>query len=208
MKWKFSTFLLFGITIILCFTNLRQKQEISKLNAQSKVVGKTDTVYISKPFKVEPAFNTHQLPKYVFLYGDASSNKTVSNKNLLQSRQANKEDSLIQVILDRNDLFLSFKTPLDSSHFKLGYKINLDDYKYNWVNGKMTVQKIGPKLKFIPYLYAKYRPIHSMADLGIGLSLKTQRFQYKLGINGYYYPCLENKIGIDPEIQITYNLSK
>lgn len=208
MKWKFSTFLLFGITIILCFTNLRQKQEISKLNAQSKVVGKTDTVYVNKPFKVEPAFNTRQLPRYVFLYSNVGSNKTVSNENLLQSRQANKEDSLIQVVLDRNDLFLTFRNSLDSSHFKLDYKIDLDGYKYNWVNGDMTVQKIGPKLKIVPYLYTKYRPIHSMVDLGIGLNLKTQRFQYKLGINGYYYPSLKNKIGIDPEIQITYNLSK
>ena len=134
MKWKFSTFLLLGITIILCFTNLRQKQEISKLNAQSKVVGKTDTVYVSKPFKVEPAFNIHQLPRYVFFYGNAGSNKTVSNdENLLQSRQASKEDSIVQIILDRDDLFLSFKNSLDSSYFKLGYKLNLDDHKHNWV---------------------------------------------------------------------------
>lgn len=209
MKWKFSTFLLFGITIILCFTYIRQKQEISKLNVQSIVVGKTDTVYINKPFKVEPAFKTIQLPKYVFLYNNHSVDKSdishVSNSN---SHVISKEDSIVQIILDRDDLSISFKNSLDSSYFKLGYKLNLDDYKYNWVNGNMTVKKMGSKIKLVPYVYTKYRPIHSMVDLGIGLSLKTQRYQYKLGINGYYYPGLENKIGIDPEIQITYNLSK
>ena len=208
MKYKIATFLLLGITIILCFAYFRQKQEISKLNAQSKVVGKIDTVYINKPFKVEPAFKTTILPKYVFLYGNVSNSQTANDANSFQSQQAHKEDSLIQVVLDQDDLSLSFKNSLDSTYFKLDYKINLDGYKYNWVNGNMTVQKIGSKLKLVPYVYTKYRPIHSMVDLGIGLNLKTQKFQYKLGINGYYYPGLKNKIGFDPEISITYNLSK
>jgi len=207
MRYKISTFLLLGITIILCFTYFRQKQEISKLNAQSIVVGKTDTVYINKPFKVEPAFNTLQLPRYVFFYGNAGSNKNRTDN--VQSRQANKEDSIVQVNLSKEDLFISFKNTKDSSNFKLNYKLNLDDYKYNWVNGNMTVQKIGTKIKLTPYVYTRYRPLHQMVDLGFGLSLKTQRYQYKLGINGYYYPGLENKkIGFDPEIQFTYNLSK
>lgn len=206
MKYKVSTFLLLGITIILCFINLKQKYEISKLNSQSKVIGKTDTVYVGKPFKVEPAFNTNQLPKYVFFYNNTGSNKTVNNENLLQSRQASKEDSLIQVVLNRNDLFLTFRNSVDSSHFKLGYKINLDDYKYNWVNGNMTVQKVGSKLKIAPYVYAKFRPLHTFTDIGLGLSLKTHNIQYKLGFNGYYYPSLNKHLGIDPEFSITYNL--
>lgn len=205
MKWKISSFLLLGITIILCFTYFRQRQEISKLNAQSVVVGKTDTIYIKKPFKYEPAYKTTQLPRYVFFYGPFSGDRYLAKQD---NSSVLREDSLVQVILDRKDLFLSFKNTKDSSYFKLDYKINLDEFKYNWVNGTLTKQKVGLSLKLIPYVYTKYRPIHQMVDLGIGLSLKTHRFQYKLGINGYIYPSLEKQIGIDPEISITYNLSK
>jgi hypothetical protein len=203
MKYKITTFLLLGITIILCFTYFRQKQEISNLNAQiTTVVGKTDTVYINKPFKLEPSFQLTQLPRYVFIYGKNSKDNTQDNN------QVHNGDSIVQVILGQKDLSLSFFKGVDSSYYKVDYKINLDDFRYNWVNGELTYEKVKYKLKFIPYVYTKYRPIHSMVDLGIGLNLKTQRFQYKLGINGYYYPGLKNKIGIDPEISITYNLSK
>lgn len=206
MKYKITTFLLFGIIIILCFSYLKQMQEISKLNAQSVVVGKTDTIYVNKPFKYEPAFKVTQLPKYIFLY---EPSKTSGDNSLAQKydNEVHKEDSLVQVILDREDLFLSFKNSMDSSYFKLDYKINLDEFKYNWIDGKLTSQKIGFKLKLVPYAYTKYRLVNQMVDLGIGIGLKTHRFQYKFGINGYYYPGLENKkIGLDPEFQITYNL--
>ena len=206
MKYKISTFLLFGITIILCFTYFKQKQEISKLNAQSVVVGKTDTVYINKPFKYELSYKTTQLPRYVFFYGLPSNDKDLAIDTT--NKPIQKEDSLIQVILNRDEMFLSFKNTMDSSYFKLDYKINLDEFKYNWVNGNLTRKMVGLNLKLVPYVYTKYRPIHQMVDLGIGLSLKTHKFQYKLGINGYFYPSLEKQIGIDPEISITYNLSK
>lgn len=203
MKYKIATFLLLGITIILCFGYFKQRKEISKLNAQSQVIGKTDTVYVKKPFKYEPAFNTVQLPRYVFFYypnsikGDSLKDKVVS-----------KKDSLIQIVLDKKDLFLSFQNTIDSSYFKLDYKINLDDFKYNWVNGQLTKEKVGFKLKLEPYVYAKYRYFNKMADAGIGISFKTRNLQYKLGLNGFYYPCLQDKIGTDLEFSITYNLSK
>ena len=205
MKWKISTFLLLGLTIILCLTYLRQRQEISRLNAQSVVIGKTDTIYVNKPFKYEPSFSITQLPKYVFLYNSPYIDK---DKLDIDNQSIQKEDSIVQVILNRENLSLSFKNILDSTYFKLDYKIDLDEFKYNWVNGNLTRQKVGLNLKLVPYVYTKYRPIHQMVDLGIGLSLKTQRSQYKFGINGYFYPSLEKSLGIDPEISITYNLSK
>lgn len=203
MKYKIATFLLLGITIILCFGYFKQRQEISKLNAQSQVIGKTDTVYVKKPFKYEPAFNTVQLPRYVFFY---NSFKGDSLKN--EDKIVSKKDSLIQIVLDKKDLFLSFQNTTDSSYFKLDYKINLDDFKYNWVNGQLTREKVGFKLKLEPYVYAKYRYFNKMADAGIGISFKTRNLQYKLGLNGFYYPCLQDKIGTDLEFSITYNLSK
>lgn len=205
MKYKIATFLLLGITIILCFGYFKQRQEISKLNAQSQVIGKTDTVYISKPFKYEPAFSTVQLPRYVFFYYPNSIKGDSLKK---EDKVVSKKDSLIQIVLDKKDLFLSFQNTIDSTYFKLDYKINLDDFKYNWVNGQLTREKVGFRLKLEPYVYAKYRYFNKMADAGIGISFKTRNLQYKLGLNGFYYPCLQDKIGTDLEFSITYNLSK
>lgn len=209
MKYKIATFLLLGITIILCFGYLNQKQEISKLNAQSKVIGNTDTVYITKEYKPVKEYSTQLLPEYVFLYGNAwSEHKERDTQTDTISNQVLKEDSLVQILLSREDLSLSFFRPSAEGFLTQKFDLDLDNYQYNWLNGKLTQKKIGFQLKLEPYVYAKYRYFNLMADAGIGISFKTRNLQYKLGLNGFYYPSLQDKLGTDLEFSITYNLSK
>ena len=209
MKYKIATFLLLWITIILCFGYLHQRREISKLNAQPKVIGKTDTIYVNKPYKPVKEYTTQLLPQYVFLYGNAWSNKNEKDSTTdTLSNQALEGDSLVQMLLSKEDLSLSFFRPLNDSYFTEKFKLDLENFSYNWVNGKLTQKKVGFKLKLEPYVYAKYRYFNRMADAGIGISFKTRNLQYKLGLNGFYYPCLQDKIGTDLEFSITYNLSK
>ena len=207
MKYKITTFLLLGITIILCFGYLHQRREISKLNAQPKVIGKTDTIYVNKDYKPVKEYTTQLLPQYVFLYGNDWSNKNEKD-NITDtiSNQALEGDSLVKMLLSQEDLSLSFFRPLNDSYFTEKFKLDLENFEYNWVNGKLTQKKVGFKLKLEPYVYAKYRYFNRMADSGIGLSLKTHNLQYKLGFNGYYYPSLNKPLGIDLEFSITYNL--
>lgn len=200
MKYKIATFLLLGITIILCFTYFRQRHEISQLQKQPKVIGNTDTVYISKPYKPVKGYSTKVLPKYVFLYG----------KNWKESKEVNtdsiqKGDSLVQALLNKDKLNLSFFRPSMNGFFTKEYKIDLDKYQYNWVNGDLTQKEAGFKLKVEPYAYLKYRYFNKLADLGIGISFKTRRISYKVGINEFYYPNLQKNPGTDLEISITYN---
>jgi len=205
MKWKIISFLLLGITIILCFGYLNQKREISKLNAQSKVIGKTDTIYVNKPYKPEKEYGTQVLPKYVFFYGNiGSEEKELNNK----ADTFSKGDSLVQMLLSKKDISLSFFRPSTESFFTEKFNLDLENFSYNWVNGKLTQKKTGFKLKLEPYVYAKYRYFNRMADMGIGISFKTLNLQYKLGLNEFYYPCLQDKLGTDLEFSITYNLSK
>ena len=199
-KYKITTFLLLGITIILCFGYLKQRQEISKLNAQPKVVGKTDTVYLTKEFKPVKSYDTQLLPRYVFIHGS-----TGKEQNTDQTIQ--KEDSLVQILFNKKDISLSFFRPLTESFITEKFNLDLDKYQYNWVNGKLTQEKLGFKLKVQPYVYVKYRYFNNLADMGLGISFKTRNIQYKLGLNGFYYPCLQNKLGTDLEFSITYNLS-
>lgn len=201
MKYKITTFLLLGITIILCLVYFKQRQEISELNAQSKVVGGTDTVYVTKPYKPVKAYNTQLLPKYVFLYGQNWKNSEDSSNN----DSIQKGDSLVQALFDKDKLNLSFYRPSVNGFLTKEYKLDLDKYKYNWVNGNLTQEEVGFKLKVEPYAYLKYRYFNKLADMGIGISFKTRRIQYKLGINEFYYPNLQNKPGTDLEISITYN---
>lgn len=209
MKYKIATFLLLGITIILCFGYLHQKQEISKLNAQSKVIGKTDTIYLNKPYKPVKEYGTQLLPRYVFLYGNTWTDKK-ERDNIADtiSNQVSKEDSLVQMLLSKEDLSLSFFRPSTESFFTEKFNLDLENFSYNWVNGNLTQKKVGFKLKLEPYVYAKYRYFNRMADAGIGISFKTRNLHYKLGLNGFYYPCLQDKLGTDLEFSITYNLSK
>lgn len=205
INYKIITYLLLGITIILCFGNIRQRHEISKLNAQPKVIGKTDTIFINKPFKPVKEYDTHILPKYVFLYGKNFNGKKEPVPDTIS--KISEGDSLIQMILSRDNMSLSFKSPT-GGYLTKGFDLDLKNFTYNWVNGNLTRKKVGFKLKLEPYAYAKYRYFNKMVDLGIGISFKTRDIQYKLGLNGFYYPCLKDKLGTDLEFSITYNLSK
>ena len=207
MKYKIATFLLLGITIILCFGYLHQKQEISKLNAQSKVIGKTDTIYIDKPYKPIKEYDIQVLPDYVFLYDTLKGKKKQDNTIDKVSNSVSKGDSLVQILLSKDNMSLSFRSPI-GDYLTKEFNLDLGDFRYNWVNGKLTQEKVRFKPKLEPYVYAKYRYFNKMADMGIGISFKTRNLQYKLGLNGFYYPCLQNKLGTDLEFSITYNLSK
>ena len=210
MKYKIFTFLLLGITIILCFGYLKQRQEILKLSEQPKVIGKTDTVYINKPYKPVKEYSTQLLPKYVFLYGQSQGKLSFNNVDSISSNSGSvlKEDSLVQILLSKRDLKLSFLSQQNESYFSKEFDLDLDKYRYNWVNGKLTQEKVKSKLRVEPYAYVKYRYFNKMADIGLGISFKTRNLQYKLGLNGFYYPCLQDKLGTDLEFSITYNLSK
>lgn len=209
MKYKISTFLLFGITIILCFGYLNQKQEISKLNAQPKVIGKPDTIYLDKPYKPIKAYDTWVLPNSVYFYNSISGKKEKNNHTdtITNTPVSSKGDSLVQILLSKNNLSFTFKKAKDP-FFTEEFNLDLDKYTYNWLNGKLTQEKVKFKPKLEPYIYAKYRWFNKMADIGIGISFKTRNLQYKLGLNGFYYPCLQDKLGTDLEFSITYNLSK
>ena len=84
------------------------------------------------------------------------------------------------------------------------FNINLDKYNYNWYEGQLTRKKVA-RLSLKPYVYGKYRPFNNLFDMGAGLSIKTKRFNYKLGVNTFYYPKIKSGIGTDIEFQITYN---
>lgn len=87
------------------------------------------------------------------------------------------------------------------------FLIDTNTYEYSWYRGNLSYRKLPlrKRLQFKPYLYGKYRPFNNFTDLGLGISFKTNKVKYKLGVNTFYYPSLKGNIGTDLEFSLEYN---
>lgn len=205
---------LLGLTIYLCFRNIQLHQQVNKLqktrrNSFSK--SKSDTVYSTKLYSPIQAYPVIQVPNMVTYYGQVKEVRPPSNNQELIKRSSDQvihNDSLVQFLLDSSHLKVSSVYKIDS--LTLGstskdFELNLDFYKYNWVNGQLTCKPISFFQRFKPYAYVSYRYFHNTLDGGLGLSFKTKTFIYKVGINTFYYPKYRSNIGLDLELKLEYN---
>jgi len=199
--------LLLGFTIYLCFRNYKLNSYIRQL-PDSSIIGIPDTIKLKEIFKPQPYPQLVQ-PQRILLYDfyRNSSNSILpqtSNITAVPSNRISREDSLVQITLDKNQLNLSlFNKETDSYSTKM-FNIDLDKFKYNWYEGQLTQKRIK-KLTLSPYVYGKYRVFNQMLDIGTGLSIKTTNFNYKLGINAFHYPKFFSGIKADLEFSVTYN---
>lgn len=133
-----------------------------------------------------------------------------NNQELIKrsSDQVIHKDSLVQFLLDNSHLKVSSVYKIDS--LTLGstskdFELNLDFYKYNWVNNQLTYKPIPIYQRIKPYAYISYKYFHNVIDGGIGLSFKTKTLIYKVGINTFYYPQYKKDLGLDLELKLEYN---
>ena len=215
---------LLGLTIYLCFRNIQLHQQVNKLQETRRTSfskPKSDTVYSTKPYSPIQAYPVIQVPNIVTYYPgykpvDPSqslgltpiTSTTKPAGNLDQTQMVNHNDSLVQFLLDKRHLQVSSVYKTDS--LTLGstskdFELNLDFYKYNWVNGQLTCKPISFFQRFKPYAYVSYRYFHNTLDGGIGLSFKTKTLIYKVGINTFYYPQYKKDLGLDLELKLEYN---
>nr|UVX51740.1 MAG: hypothetical protein [Bacteriophage sp.] len=191
---------LLGFTIYLCFRNYKLTREVYSLNQAVNEI--PDTVYSDKPFKPEKKYSEKTQPGKILVY-DNDKQSTLFPDSIRQP-VISKQDSLVQVVLKKNQLNLSFLNQQSGTYSTRLFNIDLDKYNYNWYEGQLTRKKVA-RLSLSPYVYGKYRPFNNLFDMGAGLSIKTKRFNYKLGVNTFYYPKIKSGIGTDIEFQITYN---
>ena len=196
--------LLLGFTIYLCFRNYKLSREVNSLELAVNEI--PDTVYKDKPFKPENKYSEEIEPGRILVYDNRKSN--LHNDTLFSDsiRQPviSKQDSLVQIVLKKDKLNLSLFNQQTGTYSTRLFNIGLDKYNYNWHEGQLTRKKVA-RLSLSPYVYGKYRPFNNLFDMGAGLSIKTKRFNYKLGVNTFYYPKIKSGIGTDIEFQITYN---
>lgn len=194
------TLILIGFTIYLCFRNYKLSREVNSLEQAVNEI--PDTVYIKKPFKPEKKFSEKKEPDRILVYDREKSDSLPDNS--IRQPLISKQDSLVQIVLKRNKLNLSLFNKESNTYSTRSFQIDLNKYSYNWYDGQLT-QKRVKRFSLNPYIYGKYRPFNNLFDMGAGLSIKTKRFNYKFGVNTFYYPKIKSGIGTDIEFQITYN---
>ena len=205
---------LLGLTIYLCFRNIQLHQQVNKLQETRRTSfskPKSDTVYSTKPFLPIQAYPIIQVPNMVTYYDQVKEVRPSSNNQELIKRSSDQvihNDSLVQFLLDNHRLQVSSVYKTDSltlGSISKDFELNLDFYKYNWVNNQLTYKPIPIYQRIKPYAYISYRYFHNVIDGGIGLSFKTKTLIYKVGINTFYYPQYKKDLGLDLEFKLEYN---
>lgn len=195
--------LLLGFTIYLCFRNYKLNQQLSML-PDKEIIQHTDTIYLRKDF-LPISYDNLLNPSRILLYNyknpsDSQPNITAGSSDSIIS----EKDSLVQLVIDKNQLTLSFLNQNSGIYSSRLFNIDPNNYKYSWYNGKLTTQEIKSRIRLVPYVYGKYRPFNNLWDLGTGISIETKGFNYKLGINSFYYPRYFSGIKTDLELVVTY----
>lgn len=199
-----ATLILIGFTIYLCFRNYKLSREVNSLEQAVNEI--LDTVYIKKPFKPEKKFSEEKEPDRILVYYKKKSDSLPDNaidNSIIRQNLISKQDSLVQLVLKRNKLNLSLLNKESNTYSTRSFQIDLDKYSYNWYEGQLTQKKIK-RFSLNPYIYGKYRPFNNLLDMGTGIEFKTNRFNYKLGINAFYYPKFQSGIGTDLELSVQY----
>ena len=202
---------LLGLTIYLCFRNSQLHQQVKQLQiVQNFPSSKSDTVYSTKPYSPIVGYPTIQVPNIVTFYSNKKRSKSAASSSNRSGSATNDGgcDSLVQFLLDNSHLKVYSVHNIDS--ITLGstskdFELDLDFYKYNWVNNQLTSKPINFLERFKPYTYISYRYFHNAMDAGFGLSFKTKTLIYKVGVNTFYYPKYKKDLGLDLEFKLEYN---
>lgn len=193
--------LLLGFTIYLCFRNYKLNQQLSML-PDKEIIQHTDTIYLRKDF-LPISYDNLLNPSRILLYNSPHSSVSQGLCST-DSAEISEKDSLVQLVIDKNQLTLSFLNQNSGIYSSRLFNIDTNNYKYSWYNGKLTTQEIKSRIRLVPYVYGKYRPFNNLWDLGTGISIETKRFNYKLGINSFYYPRYFSGIKTDLELVVIY----
>lgn len=193
------TLILIGFTIYLCFRNYKLSREVDSLELAVNEI--PDTVYTEKPFKPEKKYSEKIEPGKILVHDNKQP--TLFPDSMLRQPVISNQDSLVQIVLKKDKLNLSLFNKETNTYSTRLFPIDLDKYNYNWYEGQLT-QKRVKRFSLNPYIYGKYRPFNNLLDMGTGIEFKTNRFNYKLGINAFYYPKFQSGIGTDLEFSVQY----
>ena len=97
--------LLLGFTIYLCFRNYKLNQQLSML-PDKEIIQHTDTIYLRKDF-LPISYDNLLNPSRILLYNSPHSSVSQGLCST-DSAEISEKDSLVQLVIDKNQLTLSF----------------------------------------------------------------------------------------------------
>ena len=227
---KFIVLLLVALTTIyLCLRiytlekeNDVQRKYIDELYSNQY----TDTIYLDKVYTEPKVYNNTLNPELVTITKlPKKYNRHVNGfqpsivgvdtlkwEGFKESISSNRVPTTLSSNIGRDSLIsfsfgvnrLTTTHILDTTVISRDFKIDVSKYQYLYMNGNLTYKKVPIKKRLDPYIELSYRPFNNMTDLTGGIYFETSKFNYKLCLNLFYYPKLQNKIGSDVRLSITY----
>ena len=98
--------LLLGFTIYLCFRNYKLNQQLSML-PDKEIIQHTDTIYLRKDF-LPISYDNLLNPSRILLYNYQNWDKPPIHAANNPDSIISEKDSLVQLVIDKNQLTLSF----------------------------------------------------------------------------------------------------
>lgn len=179
-----------------------------------------DTVFVDRYLKPEKEYKYIEVPKQItvwkydtvfvdsiklvkdtiVIYQDNGVKLDISTQFLTQYPY---NDKLISMVLSDKKLDLNLLSTNGNLYSK-NHAINTKLYTYNYINNDLTFKRKPFFQRFSPVAQFTIRPFHNLYDIDLGLRYNTSKFNYELGLNSFYYPRINNSLGIDLYLRANY----
>lgn len=143
--------------------------------------------------------DTTDLPDLNSFYYRDFLGSTITHPSFLRTK-----DSVVQFLIDRKNLTLTTYNPTAHKFATDEYKLDFEKYKYNWQPSTGLTKEKDLYLSIQPYVKASYQPIYSVFDLGTGISFKTRKLDYNIGISLNHYTRINPNLYFDFEVSVIY----
>lgn len=117
-----------------------------------------------------------------------------------------KSDSLVQILFDRKNIQFASYNFQSHSFITRDYPLDLNRYSYNWnPNSGLTYKRVYP-VRILPFVESRYNIFNKELNLGTGIMISTNSFDYSL--EGALEKSIgtHNNIKADIEIGVRFKL--
>lgn len=126
--------------------------------------------------------------------------------NFIEDFSNFKSDSLVQILLDRKNIQFASYNFQSHNFITMDYPLDLNRYSYNWnPNSGLTYKRVYP-VRILPFVESRYNIFNKELNLGTGIMISTNRFDYSL--EGALEKSIgtHNNIKADIEIGVRFKL--
>lgn len=213
MNSKIKNLILVALSILCLWLTIYSCKTQKRLNVAEDLVEDLSLKVDHRTLSPETIFKEVVLPKKlsrqsiipstVILPPNLDSHK--SQQDSQSSIYNTLRDSVAAVEINKRSLKFTFQDSMGNLS-QVDFQVDPTKYQYLWVDGQLTAKKLSlfKRIQFKPYVGATYRPLNNLTDIEGGIKLKTQHLEYKVGVNGFYYPRFQKNPGWDVILGIQY----